>query len=431
MSQDSFELTYAGAVNSGIIPTFNLPPLKSSKRFPKFVYQRSLQSEFIKLMKFWVSLELKTRYEGRLPTLPDIIIRESGVTNITTADIYGYSSTLSSIVDNIMANWPIEWYSLDFPTIIVQSSAKSAREEFERTILNIAACGNTSFGAIFVLQGDVVHIDLSDVTVSSLIEYRNRQLEPKRLLDVEVYNIGSHCSTQGRLSETLTAWSRSRRGKSPVQVFISNRNGCTINHSLSEIQQLVESSGLMFFTHSPYTINLSSVTPAIMDKGITYLVDNLQCTVAMAGKGVVVHVGKSGSNGVEVALANMETSIRSVLQYASQECPLLLETPAGQGTELCWKIEDMIEFCDRFDDDRFGVCIDTAHVHGAGYNPLEYLKSWTSKAQIKLVHFNDSGVCMGSRVDRHAPAGIGHIGYKIMESVAYWCASNNIPMVVE
>lgn len=114
------------------------------------------------------------------------------------------------------------------------------------------------------------------------------------------------------------------------------------------------------------------------------------------------------------------------------DCPIILETPAGEGTDLCASIEQLMLFYLRFQGDpRVRLCVHSAHVHGAGYKSSWYLDQWLSRwsESVVLVHFNDSKVCRGSRVDRHHTPGLGRIGYKEMWATHQMWAAKNIPMV--
>jgi deoxyribonuclease-4 len=156
----------------------------------------------------------------------------------------------------------------------------------------------------------------------------------------------------------------------------------------------------------------------------------------MGGCGVVVHTGARKHLSEPEALTIMEYMVRTALPHATEMCPLLLETPCNEGTEVCGKIEELGNFFFRFTSEerkKLGVCIDTCHVFSAGYDPLLYLQHWEKYCQtpIKLVHFNDSDRECGSCVDRHASPGQGHIGMDKMMAIAKWCSDRNIPMVRE
>src|SRR5690606_38070772 len=93
----------------------------------------------------------------------------------------------------------------------------------------------------------------------------------------------------------------------------------------------------------------------------------------------------------------------------------LLETTAGQGTNLGHRFEHLATILERVKDpERIGVCVDTCHIFAAGY-PISTREEYEATFQefddrigidrIRAFHLNDSQKGLGSRVDRHA-----HIG---------------------
>lgn len=263
--------------------------------------------------------------------------------------------------------------------------------------------------------------------------------------EVDIFRfLGTHVRKGKIISSTLKNYASlcmEKYGKSlPCQMMIRSINGkCTIKESeIQESLKYIKKYKIPYYTHSVYTINLCNPYTKKNLKSDEWVLDllrnDLKITSQMGGRGVVVHVGKKLKMDVEDALDKMEQSIRKVLQYASPECPLLIETPAGQGTETCTKIEDFSEFYKRFEDDpRIRICIDTCHVFASGYDPYYYITEWNKlhPNTISLIHFNDSKKPINSHVDRHAYPGKGHIGIKKMEQVAYFCIKNKIDMVME
>jgi apurinic endonuclease APN1 len=229
------------------------------------------------------------------------------------------------------------------------------------------------------------------------------------------------------------------------QMFLRNpRNGFGDVPNESDILaslKIIKDHQINYFTHSPYIINLSrpftKKNPTCEKWVLGLLSKDLQTTNAIGGKGVVVHVGKSVDLDIDTALNKMESSIRTVLKDATENCPLLLETPAGEGTELCSTIEQLLSFYQRFSEDerkRFKICVDTCHVFASGYDPLEYMTKWNQQfpSTIALVHFNDSCKSKGSKVDLHKHyIDGGFIGYQKMVEISKWCRQYEIPMVVE
>lgn len=246
------------------------------------------------------------------------------------------------------------------------------------------------------------------------------------------FPIGKHVSKQRRIASTLKLVPDPTR---PYQIFLGNPSSTKVNttdEDLAESLRLVECHHLRIFIHAPYLVNLASIN----DYNIPCLAKHLEAGAAMGARGVIVHVGKSTTQTPETALANMRTNIGALLEYATPECPLLLETPAGQGTELLTKdVDTFMDFVASFNDARFRACIDTCHVFAAGIRPLTYLSQvlandvWSTL--LHVVHFNDSQVDLGARVDRHAPPGYGRIGGEELGYCAELATRHNIPLIME
>jgi deoxyribonuclease-4 len=205
------------------------------------------------------------------------------------------------------------------------------------------------------------------------------------------------------------------------------------DEDLAQSAQNMNGSSLRLFVHSPYIINLCSTPGEKDDYGVHLLRKNLQYASLVGCKGVVVHVGKYTTKDPSIALAHMRANIHAVLDAATPTCPLLLETPAGQGTEMLRSWEEFVEFVAGFNDPRFAICVDTCHVFACGHNPLHYIERLTRErpSLLKLVHYNDSATPCGSCLDRHAWFGTGHIGMETMTHIANHCRDNSYPMVVE
>lgn len=244
------------------------------------------------------------------------------------------------------------------------------------------------------------------------------------------HGIGCHIGKQKSMELTMKSVPDSR----PYQIFLSGPQSSHMNlkpEDLASGKKVLDARKLNVFVHSQYIINLCAKD--VKDDWHTKLLQkNLEYTRAFGGKGVVVHVGKSTDQPMEQALENMRKAILTVLPYATEECPLLLETPAGQGTEVLRGMNEFIDFVESFKDKRIRMCLDTCHVFACKHDPMAYLfKANSRPGLLKLVHYNDSlGTC-GSCVDRHALVGSGHIGFEKMSAVAEFCSEHNIPMVIE
>jgi deoxyribonuclease-4 len=259
--------------------------------------------------------------------------------------------------------------------------------------------------------------------------------------------IGSHIRKGKNLARSLANYAQTFP-EHPCQVFISRSQGritdtahAKLRHDIPEAANIVAGLNLSVFIHAPYIINLCANACDETPQGTVYWQQDLinsQLTygVQLGAKGVVVHTGARTHRPVIVAKITMYSMVKAALAFATPECPLLLETPCGEGTEICWRIEDLGNFFLMFSEaerTKLGLCVDTCHVFAAGYDPVDYLKHWDEHVPVKihLVHYNDSLHPHGSHKDKHMPAGTGYIGTARMQAVAEWCQERNIAMVTE
>lgn len=248
----------------------------------------------------------------------------------------------------------------------------------------------------------------------------------------EMYGIGEHTSKLKTLPLTLK---RLPSYEYPYQIFLAGPLQSKINikkEELEEAHQIVDDKDISMFIHSSYLINLCQEPGAKADYLVKLLIKNLECGVAMGAKGVVVHVGKSLEMDRDKALQNMMVNMAECLEYATEECPLLLETPAGQGTETLTSYTEFMEFVKVMDDPRLKICIDTCHIFAAGHDPVSYIeKAMKEGDYVRLIHYNDSKGKCGCCVDRHALPCCGEIGGDTMIRIAEVCSEAGIPMVYE
>jgi deoxyribonuclease-4 len=290
-----------------------------------------------------------------------------------------------------------------------------------------------------------------------LLVFDGCQIATRKGQDLFVrYNIGSHVSKKKNIAACLAHWAINNKSivnnrVAPMQMFLraklSGKQDKATESFLKDASDVVNKTKLKYFTHAPYVINLCAGEEDKQD----LLNEDLRQTAIMNGKGVVIHLGNLCGRSEKRGLKTMEMMIRSALKYATESCKLLLETGCGisgiveellvgnttsKSTEVCCKLEDLRDFFLRFNDDerkKLGICLDTAHVHAAGYNPIKFLEKWYKNClvNVEFVHFNDSKACCGSHRDAHEYPGRGKIGYDIMSEVAAFCDRRNIPMVFE
>jgi len=238
--------------------------------------------------------------------------------------------------------------------------------------------------------------------------------------------IGTHISKKPTLSATVQGLPDYRK---PYQIFLGNPQSSRLTVSEADAlkaSEIVKTHDAQVFVHTPYIINLCQKN----DWATTLLQKNASVSAAAGFKGVGAHVGKSVKLPLKDALDTMRYTLQEAIPHATAESPILLETPAGQGTETLTNPKDFIDFVKSFDDPRLRICLDTCHVFACGHQPLAYM-DMVPPELLKLVHYNDSKEPCGSKKDRHAFMGTGHIGEEAMKRIAERCKSCGYPMVIE
>jgi deoxyribonuclease-4 len=221
----------------------------------------------------------------------------------------------------------------------------------------------------------------------------------------------------------------------PSQIFVGAPQNSKLSlkdDDLAAASAWIADHGLNVYIHAPYIINLAE-KELPDDWAVKLLKKNLEAGAALGCRGVVVHVGKSKGADTAEATEAMRANILRALESATDACPLLLETPAGQGTELLRGQEEFVEFVRSFKTPRLRACLDTCHVFACGHKPVEFVDAFLSADPdlLRLIHFNDSMDICGACKDRHALIGTGKIGVDVLEVVAERAAAHSIPMVVE
>jgi deoxyribonuclease IV len=251
---------------------------------------------------------------------------------------------------------------------------------------------------------------------------------------IQHYGIGTHVSKQKTLLQTVVEM----RPGIPYQIFLGNNMSAKFSVDAADLaaaSEWVKNNNIALYIHAPYVINLAAKVED--DWNTTCLTKCVRYGAELGARGVVVHVGKSTDQPLDQARNNMFCAVAQVLEHVDPRCPLLIETPAGQGTEMYRAADDFANFICQFEEvdpanaEKLGACVDTCHVFACGFVPSEYLRYIHSLDILRLVHYNDSNDTCGSCKDRHAPVGQGHIGIGEMTAVADFCGQYNIPMVVE
>lgn len=253
-----------------------------------------------------------------------------------------------------------------------------------------------------------------------------------------MFFIGAHINRKKTLLDTMETIKSN--GGNALQIFVSNpRSASLVNieyydNNAHIIREYCNDNNFKLVIHSPYIINLAKEAKngkKIIDLKDCYwvklLLHELYISQLIGAVGVVVHVGKHTTLSYEEGLKNMFSVIKyiiSEMRVNNYHTKLIIETPAGQGTELLTDLCNFKDFYNNFskDDKKYlGICLDTAHVWSAGYELEHSLKilSEKNKKDIVIIHYNNSKDIKGARVDRHESIFDGVIPKKSMDTFLY------------
>lgn len=221
-------------------------------------------------------------------------------------------------------------------------------------------------------------------------------------------------------------------GASAIQIFSDNptswRRRPSLPDELPAFRDRLAVHGVApMAIHAPYLVNLAGPEPAFFEKSVTVLANELRVAAAYGAAFVNVHIGSHRGEGPEAGVERLSEGIAGVLELADGQAPdvlLVLENGSGGGFGLGASIEELrlIEEATAargIGRDRFGYCLDTAHLWGAGYaidtaagvdDVVAAFDGLVGLDRLRMVHLNDSRSECGSRADRHEHIGAGRIG---------------------
>jgi deoxyribonuclease-4 len=235
--------------------------------------------------------------------------------------------------------------------------------------------------------------------------------------------LGAHTSTSGGVSQAI---GRAQAcGFTAAQIFVKNNKQWfappLAEEEIAQFRAGVKASGIYFFAHNSYLVNLGSQDPEMFSTSVRSMTAELERAEALGLPFIVMHPGSHGGAGEEAGLARIVQGLDEIVRATPGfRCRMALEITAGQGKSLGYKLEHLAVLINGvLDEKRFGICLDTAHLYAAGYNVktshgyqetmMQVEKLFGSRRVLGL-HLNDSKVPLGKRVDRHEHLGVGEIG---------------------
>lgn len=191
--------------------------------------------------------------------------------------------------------------------------------------------------------------------------------------------------------------------------------------------------------HAPYTLNPCSADARVREFAHMTMEDDLRRLLQLPCQLYNFHPGSHTGQGVEAGIRLTAALLSEMLSAVPNGATLLIETMAGQGSEIGSTFEQVAALIDAAGGGaRLGVCLDTCHVFAAGYDlsgdldgVLAAFDRTIGLARLRAVHLNDSLHPLGSHRDRHARIGEGQLGLAALQRVTRHPALAHLPFLLE
>lgn len=212
--------------------------------------------------------------------------------------------------------------------------------------------------------------------------------------------IGAHVNREKTLNKTIEKIES--LGGNALQIFTSNPQNLMSANLEKYLKEKIKKFNIVI--HGSYTINIGTLD----EKKIEMNMKNITTDLIIADKynaiGVILHVGKYVKNDKTDCIKQMKKFLFEIIEFIKDKklnTKIILETGAGQGTEMLVDIDEFINFSKEFDKKYFTVCFDTCHVWSAGFDIIEAYDKIIKELNIGVIHFNGSKTPKGSLKDRH------------------------------
>ncbi|WP_349421369.1 deoxyribonuclease IV [Staphylococcus felis] len=256
--------------------------------------------------------------------------------------------------------------------------------------------------------------------------------------------IGSHVSMSGKKMLEGSAIEANSYGASTFMIYTgapqNTRRKAIEDLNIQAGQEVMKVHGLSnIVVHAPYIINIANTQkPGVFELGVNFLQNEIERTEAIGAKDIVLHPGAHVGAGADVGIKRIIEGLNEVLTN-NNDVRIALETMAGKGSEIGRTFEELAQIIDGVHhNERLSICLDTCHIHDAGYNIVEDFDGVLNTfdkiigvERIKVVHVNDSKNPLGARKDRHENIGFGHIGFDTLSYIVHHEQFKDIPKILE
>ena len=257
--------------------------------------------------------------------------------------------------------------------------------------------------------------------------------------------LGAHMSIAGGVDKALLRGHQI--GCDTIQIFTKNntqwRAKPLTDREIKTYHQHRATTGIWpVVAHNGYLINVASPQGELYRKSLEALLIEVGRAAALEIPYLIMHpgahVGAGEADGIKRVVNALDVVLDRTKGFPVVIC---LETTAGQGSSLGYRFEHLAAIREGVAQrERVGVCVDMCHIFAAGYEirgrkayeqTMRHFDDVIGLKHVKCIHLNDSQRELGSRVDRHAHIGQGHIGLEGFRLCLNDPRLRRIPMILE
>jgi len=249
---------------------------------------------------------------------------------------------------------------------------------------------------------------------------------PRRPPKLTARRIGIHTSSAGGVENaaerayrlgcnTFQIFSSSPRQWKPYELGRPQCEQMNLLRSKYDLRPLV--------IHTNYLVNLAGTSELFLRKSIEAFRGEIERALALCAEYLVLHPGSFRGADREKGLLQTAAAISAAsngLDLARGGLTILIENTAGAEFSLGGSFEQVAEVIDHLRNHiPVAACIDTCHVHVAGYDivsekgfaaTMHKLDAVIGLKNVPVWHCNDAKAALGSKLDRHQHIGKGTIG---------------------
>ncbi|RZD16038.1 MAG: deoxyribonuclease IV [Candidatus Acididesulfobacter guangdongensis] len=258
--------------------------------------------------------------------------------------------------------------------------------------------------------------------------------------------IGAHVSIAGGLENSCVH--AVQTGSNAIQIFTKNQVRWDFKDLKEDVaanfKNCINKLEITPISHISYLINLGSTDENVERKSYNLFIEEIKRCHILGINQLIFHPGSNKNLTEDETVKKISFNLKKIIEETNAlyggDVSLTIETTAGQGAAIGYKLEHIRDMIGIIDSDRMKVCIDTCHIFAAGYdirsedgynNFMETFSRLIGLNRLSAFHLNDSMKDLSSKIDRHAGIGKGFIGTDTFKFIINDKRFDNTPMVVE